>query len=94
MGVLQGEVEMDVHDDRSLLALQGPAAAEVLGPLMDLDLKAFYFSQFAKPDIAGIPCFLTRTGFGAPLIPCCAASASATSFAPSSHSASFTVLLT
>ena len=63
---LQGEVEMDVHDDRSLLALQGPAAAEVLGPLMDLDLKAFYFSQFAKPDIAGIPCFLTRTGCASP----------------------------
>ncbi len=63
---LQGEVEMDVHDDRSLLALQGPAAAETLGPLMDLDLKDFYFSQFSKPDIAGIPCFLTRTGCSSP----------------------------
>ena len=53
---------MDVHDDRSLLALQGPAAIETLGPLTDLDLGSFYFSHFAKPEIAGIPCYLTRTG--------------------------------
>ena len=53
---------MDVHDDRSLLALQGPAAIETLGPLTDLDMGSFYFSHFAKPEIAGIPCYLTRTG--------------------------------
>ncbi|KAK9828439.1 hypothetical protein WJX81_008616 [Elliptochloris bilobata] len=58
-----GDVAMDVHDDRSLLALQGPAAAETLGPLMDLDLSNFFFSHFAKLDIAGIPCYLTRTGY-------------------------------
>ena len=57
-----GDVTMDVHDDRSLLALQGPAAIETLGPLTDLDMGSFYFSHFAKPEIAGIPCYLTRTG--------------------------------
>lgn len=52
-----------VHDDRSLLALQGPAAHGVLQPLLkDLDLNSFYFSNFAILDIAGIPCWLTRTG--------------------------------
>lgn len=52
-----------VHDDRSLLALQGPAAHDALQPLLkDLDLKKFYFSNFAILDIAGIPCWLTRTG--------------------------------
>ena len=57
-----GDVAMEVHDDRSLLALQGPAAVETLGPLTDLDLSSFYFSHFAKPEIGGIPCYLTRTG--------------------------------
>ncbi len=52
-----------IHDDRSLLALQGPAAHETLQPLVkDLDLNTFYFSNFAILDIAGIPCWLTRTG--------------------------------
>lgn len=52
-----------VHDDRSLLAVQGPAAHDALQPLLkDLDLNSFYFSNFAILDIAGIPCWLTRTG--------------------------------
>lgn len=54
---------MTLHDDRCLLALQGPAAAEVLAPLVpDLDLNKFYFSNFAKVDVDGKPCFVTRTG--------------------------------
>lgn len=57
-----GAVEMTVHDDRSLLALQGPAAVETLQPLVDVDLSKVYFSDFHKLDIAGIPCYLTRTG--------------------------------
>ncbi|DBB11168.1 TPA: hypothetical protein ACH3X3_006622 [Trebouxia sp. C0006] len=53
-----------IHDDRSLLALQGPAAHETLQPLLkDLDLNKFYFSNFSILDIAGIPCWLTRTGY-------------------------------
>ena len=58
-------MEMTVHDDRSLLALQGPAAAETLAPLVDVDLSKMFFSNFAKLDIAGIPCYLTRTGCAA-----------------------------
>ena len=57
-----GKAEMTVHDDRSLLALQGPAAVETLQPLVDLDLSKVFFSNFHRLDIAGIPCFLTRTG--------------------------------
>ena len=59
-----GAVDMTVHDDRSLLALQGPAAVETLAPLVDVDLSKMFFSNFAKIDIAGIPCYLTRTGCG------------------------------
>jgi len=54
---------MEVHDDRSLLALQGPLGAEVLQPHVDTDLSKLYFSNFIRTDIAGIPCFLTRTGY-------------------------------
>ena len=63
--VAQGEggaVDMTVHDDRSLLALQGPAAVETMQPLVDIDLSKVYFSDFHKLNIAGIPCYLTRTG--------------------------------
>ncbi len=57
-----GAVDMTVHDDRSLLALQGPAAVETMQPLVDVDLSKVYFSDFHKLNIAGIPCYLTRTG--------------------------------
>ena len=60
-----GQVDLDVHDDRCLLALQGPKAAEVLQPLLgsSLDLGKFYFSNFKRLDIGGIPAWLTRTGY-------------------------------
>lgn len=53
---------MTVHDDRGLLALQGPQAMPVLQKLCDFDLSKFYFGQFAKFDIKGVPCWITRTG--------------------------------
>lgn len=58
-------MDLDVHDDRCLLALQGPKAAEVLQPLLGsgLDLGKFYFSNFKRLDIGGIPAWLTRTGY-------------------------------
>jgi aminomethyltransferase len=58
-----GDVSMTVHDDRALLALQGPEAVHVLQPLVKEDLSKVYFSNFRKLDIAGAPCFLTRTGY-------------------------------
>lgn len=57
------DVSMVVHDDRALLALQGPAAAPTLQGLVKDDLSKMYFSNFRKLDIKGIPCFLTRTGY-------------------------------
>jgi aminomethyltransferase len=58
-----GDVSMDVHDDRALLALQGPEAASVLQPLVKEDLSTVYFGNFRKLDIAGAASFLTRTGY-------------------------------
>lgn len=56
-------VGMDVHDDRSLLAVQGPAAPEAVQALTKDDLSTLYFGMFRKLDIGGVPCWVTRTGY-------------------------------
>jgi len=65
------DVEMEVHDDRSLLAVQGPKAAAVVGALgvtsgasgAPFDLGKFHFGNFARVTVAGVPCWVTRTGY-------------------------------
>lgn len=58
-----GDVGWHIHDERSLLALQGPLAAPVLQLLTKDDLSKFYFGEFRTLDINGSHCFLTRTGY-------------------------------
>ncbi|KAI7843213.1 hypothetical protein COHA_003193 [Chlorella ohadii] len=58
-----GQVDLLLHDDRSLLALQGPKAATVLQQFVQQDLDKVYFSNFRRLDIKGVPCWLTRTGY-------------------------------
>ncbi|KAJ0984468.1 hypothetical protein J5N97_002824 [Dioscorea zingiberensis] len=58
-----GDVSWHIHDERSLLALQGPLAAPVLQLLTKDDLSKLYFGEFRKLDINGSHCFLTRTGY-------------------------------
>eukprot|EP00271_Cylindrocystis_brebissonii_P010159 TRINITY_DN26263_c0_g1_i1.p1 TRINITY_DN26263_c0_g1~~TRINITY_DN26263_c0_g1_i1.p1 ORF type:complete len:421 (-),score=59.01 TRINITY_DN26263_c0_g1_i1:347-1609(-) len=58
-----GDVDWHIHDERSLLALQGPQAAPSLQQLTDEDLSKMYFSDFKTVKIAGVDCFLTRTGY-------------------------------
>ncbi len=52
------------HWDRSLLALQGPAAHEALRTLVpsSFNLDKFYFGQFATTSLKGIPAWVTRVG--------------------------------
>ncbi|KAL9320824.1 hypothetical protein ACSQ67_012663 [Phaseolus vulgaris] len=57
-----GDVSWHIHDERSLLALQGPLAAPVLQHLTKEDLSKMYFGEFRVLDINGVQCFLTRTG--------------------------------
>jgi len=59
----QMSVDMTVHDDRGLLALQGPLAAKELSALVDTELSKFYFGSFIKMNVAGVPCWVTRTGY-------------------------------
>ena len=47
----------------SLLALQGPAAREVLQPLCSGPLDELRRFGFAAGDVAGIPCLVSRTGY-------------------------------
>ena len=56
-----------VLDDRSLatglLAVQGPRAVAVLGPLTDVDLGALRYYAIAEGTVAGIPALVARTGY-------------------------------
>ncbi|KAG6755757.1 hypothetical protein POTOM_039162 [Populus tomentosa] len=58
-----GDVSWHIHDERSLLALQGPLAAPVLQHLTKEDLSKVYFGEFRITDINGARCFITRTGY-------------------------------
>ncbi|KAF3455201.1 hypothetical protein FNV43_RR05649 [Rhamnella rubrinervis] len=58
-----GDVSWHIHDERSLLALQGPLAAPSLQHLTKEDLSKIYFGEFRILDINGAHCFLTRTGY-------------------------------
>eukprot|EP00249_Psilotum_nudum_P017502 c26354_g1_i3 orf=557-1810(+) len=58
-----GGVNWHVHDERSLLALQGPLAATVLQHLVKEDLSKVFFSDFRILDVKGVLCFVTRTGY-------------------------------
>jgi len=51
--------------DQALLALQGPAAETALGRLVPaaVDLAELAFMAGARFDIAGAPCFVTRSGY-------------------------------
>ncbi len=56
-----------VLDDRALatglLAVQGPRAIDVLGPLTDLDLGTLRYYAIAEGTVAGIPALVARTGY-------------------------------
>jgi aminomethyltransferase len=56
-----------VLDDRSLatslVAIQGPRSAEVLGPLTDVDLGALRYYAIAEGQVAGVAAMVARTGY-------------------------------
>jgi aminomethyltransferase len=56
-----------VLDDRSLatslVAIQGPLAASILGPLTSVDLGGLRYYAIAEGEVAGIPALVARTGY-------------------------------
>ncbi|MEO8226980.1 MAG: glycine cleavage system aminomethyltransferase GcvT [Gemmatimonadota bacterium] len=53
----------DISDDIGLLALQGPKAEALLQPLTDQILADIGYYRFASGRVAGIGCFISRTGY-------------------------------
>ncbi len=56
-----------ILDDRSLatalVAVQGPRAVEILGPLTEVALDALRYYAVAEGRVAGIPALVARTGY-------------------------------
>ena len=68
LGALRQAADFDARiEDRSsrtaLVAPQGPAAAEVLATLTDLDLSALGTYRAAQGKVAGVDCLVARTGY-------------------------------
>jgi aminomethyltransferase len=59
---LPADVRLQHHEDRALLALQGPRAAAVLGRLAPA-AAGLPFMGVAALDLAGIPAMVTRSGY-------------------------------
>ena len=59
---LAAGLRLEAHDDRALLALQGPAAATVLAALAP-DVAALPFMGVACTTIRGIDCLVSRSGY-------------------------------
>jgi len=53
----------DQTADYALIALQGPAAAAILGPLTDADLTALRYYAGHQASVDGRPVMLARTGY-------------------------------
>ena len=59
---LSGDCEIETLDDRALLALQGPAAGEVMASLAPAS-RQLVFMRAANLTLAGVDCFVTRSGY-------------------------------
>jgi aminomethyltransferase len=55
-------LSLNVHSDRALLALQGPAAAAVFAALAPASV-GMGFMSIRPLDVAGVPCLVTRSGY-------------------------------
>jgi aminomethyltransferase len=61
--LIPGAVLENVSDDYSLLALQGRDAARVLQKLTPVDLSRLEYYWLAEAEVAGVPAFISRTGY-------------------------------
>ena len=61
-GLSNYDCTLETLDERALLALQGPRAAEVLGALAP-QLGELLFMQARTVELAGAPCFVARSGY-------------------------------
>ncbi len=59
---LSANITLEPLPDRALVALQGPAAVDVLGELAPA-VKELVFLQGCHTDILGVECYVTRSGY-------------------------------
>lgn len=53
----------DRSDEFALLALQGPAAREILRPLADVEVDEIGYYRFGEGAVAGVPAIISGTGY-------------------------------
>ena len=53
----------DISDETALLAVQGPKAEALLGPLTNLGVAMIPYYHFVEGKVAGVQCFVSRTGY-------------------------------
>src|SRR3989454_9308130 len=53
----------DISDETALLAVQGPRAEALLGQLTNLGIAMIPYYHFAQGKVAGVQCFVSRTGY-------------------------------
>jgi len=53
----------DVSDETALLALQGPAAREILAPLASIDVDSVKYYRFAEGRVADVDTLISGTGY-------------------------------
>src|SRR5947199_7029366 len=53
----------DISDETALLAVQGPKAEPLVAALTDLSLAMLPYYHFAQGKVAGVQCFVSRTGY-------------------------------
>jgi len=59
---LRGRAELEIRDDRALIALQGPKAAQVMERFAP-ECASLKFLFTATASIAGVSCFVSRLGY-------------------------------
>jgi glycine cleavage system T protein (aminomethyltransferase) len=61
---LRGNVDLrNASDDYALMALQGPAAGDILRPLTDVDLGSMKYYRFAEGSVLDEHAVVSRTGY-------------------------------
>jgi len=53
----------DISDETALLAVQGPKAEALIGQLTNLGVGMIPYYHFAQGKVAGVQCFVSRTGY-------------------------------
>jgi aminomethyltransferase len=58
-----GAVVHNISDNTSQLALQGPRSIAILQPMTNVDLASIRYYWFTRGAVAGISCWVARTGY-------------------------------